>query len=438
MKTKTILFLLAGVIMTLQVAHATEGALRGRFAISTTDTVAFSRGNLQYRPSTSTWRFAENQWDFLGTANGRVRSFQYSANGWVWTYEGWLDLFGWGTGKNPTASTTKNKDYGSYNEWGNNAISNGGNARNLWRTLTKDEWDYLYYGRENAASLYANGTVNGVNGSILLPDNWVMPANLHFSPSNSTDPTAMPNNYTADEWVLMEIAGAVFLPITYQRTMDWQNQDYCTLVYEIQTARYWSSTSWGANGAYYYIPIGTPGIYQDNRYVGKAVRLVQNHDGSDLFPVMADANNALFSWTSVPNAESYVLHVYEDSAHAEEVFYVTFDRDGKVTGLHFVHSAPARKTDADGVETDRMFFYTLNDLQANTDYWYTITASDSRENILYTFSGSFKTLGHSVPTAVESSLPSEQNRSKKVLINGKCLIEYNGKRWNMNGQYMNH
>ena len=219
--------------------------------------------------------------------------------------------------------------------------------------------------------------------------------------------------------------------------MDWQNQDYCTLVYETQTARYWSSTSWGTNGAYYYIPIGTPGIYQDNRYVGKAVRLVQNHDGSDLFPVMADANNALFSWTSVPNAESYVLHVYKDSAHTEEVFYITFDRDGIVTGLHFVHSTPARKTDSDGVETDRMFFYTLNDLQANTDYWYTITASDSRENILYTFSGSFKTLGRTVPTAVESSLQSEQNRSKKVLINGKCLIEYNGKRWNMNGQYMN-
>ena len=438
MKTKTILFLLASAIMTLQVANATEGALRGRFAISATDTVAFSRGNLQYRPSTSTWRFAENQWDFLGTANGRVRSFQwsYEIGDFVWTYEGWLDLFGWGTGKNPTTATTTNKDYGSYNEWGNNAISNGGNARNLWRTLTTDEWDYLYHGRENAASLYANGTVNGVNGSILLPDNWVMPANLHFSPSNSTDPTAMPNNYTADEWVLMEIAGAVFLPITYERSMDWQRTEYCTAVYQQNTARYWSSTSWGTNGAYYYIPIGTPGIYQDNRYVGKAVRLVQNHDGSDLFPVMADANNALFSWTSVPNAESYVLHVYEDSAHAEEVFYVTFDRDGKVTGLHFVHSAPARKTDADGVETDRMFFYTINDLQANTDYWFTITASDNLETVLYTYDGSFHTkAAPATPTAVTMpDVDRPETTTEKIIYRGQVYIRQGDTYYTLLGQ----
>ena len=46
--------------------YASEGALRGKFAISATDTVAFSRGNLQYQPSTQTWRFAENQWDYVG------------------------------------------------------------------------------------------------------------------------------------------------------------------------------------------------------------------------------------------------------------------------------------------------------------------------------------------------------------------------------------
>ena len=396
MKTKVSIILVCLIWMASNM-YATEGALRGRFAISATDTVAFSRGNLQYQPSTSTWRFAENQWDFVGTANGRIRSYQYSTEGWVWTYKGWLDLFGWGTGNNPTASSTTNSNYGSFTDWGRNAISNGGKKANLWRTLTKDEWDYLFRGRENAASLYANGTVSGVNGSILLPDNWVIPADLHFKPSNSTDSTAAPNNYTADEWMFMEMAGAVFLPITYERTMDWQRMEYCTEVYVENTARYWTSTPNGTNGAYYYIPLA-PNVYQDNRYVGKGVRLVQNHEGGDLFPVVPNTHSAIFQWTSVPNAETYILHVYSDSTRTEEAFYITFDRDGKVTGLHFIPHAPSRKSETDSTYTDRLFFYTLNGLQANTDYWYAISGEDVNGQTISTVSGSFHT------AAVETTL----------------------------------
>ncbi|MBQ6724298.1 MAG: hypothetical protein IJQ84_07315 [Paludibacteraceae bacterium] len=388
MKTKVSIILVCLIWMASSM-YATEGALRGRFAISATDTVAFSRGNLQYQPSTSTWRFAENQWDFVGTANGRIRHYQYSPEGWVWTYKGWLDLFGWGTGNNPTASTSTNSNYGSFTDWGRNAISNGGKKANLWRTLTKDEWDYLFRGRENAASLYANGTVSGVNGSIILPDNWVIPADLHFKPSNSTDSTAAPNNYTADEWMFMEMAGAVFLPITYERSMDWQSE-YCTAVYQENTARYWTSTPNGTNGAYYYIPL-TPNVYQDNRYVGKGVRLVQNHEGGDLFPVVPNTNSAMFQWKSVPNAETYTLHVFSDSSRTEEAFYITFDRDGKVTGLHFIPHAPSRKSETDSTYTDRLFFYTLKGLQANTDYWYSISGEDTNGQTLQTTEGTFKT-----------------------------------------------
>ena len=389
MKTKVSIILVCLTMMASSM-YATEGALRGRFAISATDTIAFSRGNLQYQPSTSTWRFAENQWDFVGTANGRIRSYQYSTEGWVWTYKGWLDLFGWGTGNNPTASTSTNSNYGSFTDWGRNAISNGGKKANLWRTLTKDEWDYLFRGRENAASLYANGTVSGVNGSILLPDNWVIPADLHFKPSNSTDSTAAPNNYTADEWMFMEMAGAVFLPITYERSMDWQSE-YCTAVYQENTARYWTSTPNGTNGAYYYVPYGNPTILMDNRYVGKGVRLVQNHEGGDLFPVVPNTNSAMFQWKSVPNAETYTLHVFSDSTRTEEVFYITFDRDGKVTGLHFIPHAPSRKSETDSTYTDRLFFYTLKGLQANTDYWYSISGEDANGQTLQTTEGTFKT-----------------------------------------------
>ena len=62
-------------------------ALVGLFSISPTQQVRFAPGNLQYQASTNTWRFAEHQWDVIGSDNSDISS----------TYSGWIDLFGWGT-----------------------------------------------------------------------------------------------------------------------------------------------------------------------------------------------------------------------------------------------------------------------------------------------------------------------------------------------------
>ena len=64
-----------------------EGALTHAFSVSSTKKVYFAKGNLQYRASTDTWRFAENQWDTIGSANMNRSS----------TYDGWIDLFYYGT-----------------------------------------------------------------------------------------------------------------------------------------------------------------------------------------------------------------------------------------------------------------------------------------------------------------------------------------------------
>ena len=108
---------------TLTVVRSTDGALFGEFTIGYKKQIIFSQGNLQYQASTNTWRFAENQWDMAGYANSNISD----------TYEGWMDLFGWGTGKNPTLKSNKNDDYDTYAEWGDNAISNGGNVAKKWR-----------------------------------------------------------------------------------------------------------------------------------------------------------------------------------------------------------------------------------------------------------------------------------------------------------------
>ena len=78
------------------------------------------------------------------------------------------NLFGRGTGDAPNKVSTDNSDYSTFTDWGVNAITNGGNIDNMWRTLTADEWRYLFCGRTDAANLFSLGKVNGVNGQVLI------------------------------------------------------------------------------------------------------------------------------------------------------------------------------------------------------------------------------------------------------------------------------
>ena len=183
-----------------------DGALPGYFTINTSkEKVRFSRGNLQYQASTATWQFAENQYDVIGEGNVNISA----------TYDGWIDLFGWGTGDNPTKASTSKCDYSGFVDWGINAISNGGNTADMWRTLSADEWTYITGQRTNYESLCGRATVNGIQGFILLPDDWVSPG-IPFQ--GSKDNGYELNQFSLEDWRKMEAAGAVFLPACGGRT----------------------------------------------------------------------------------------------------------------------------------------------------------------------------------------------------------------------------
>ncbi len=183
-----------------------NGALPGHFTINTSkQKVQFSRGNLQYQASTATWQFAENQYDVIGEGNVNISA----------TYDGWIDLFGWGTGDNPTKASTSKCDYSSFVDWGINAISNGGNTADMWRTLSANEWTYITGQRTNYESLCGRATVNGIQGFILLPDDWVSPG-IPFQGSKNNGYEL--NQFSLEDWQKMEAAGAVFLPACGGRT----------------------------------------------------------------------------------------------------------------------------------------------------------------------------------------------------------------------------
>lgn len=264
-----------------------EGAVNGLFTINSSGTkVYFSQGNLQYQASTNTWRFAENQYEFVGHDNMYVSE----------SYEGWIDLFGWGTsGYNhgatcyqPWSVSTTASHYSAYGnnvadlcdetgmaDWGYNAISNGGNAENFgWRTLTKDEWMFILNTRTTESGIrFAKAIVNDVKGLILLPNNW-NPSVYALNNTNAGNAVFTDNVISTEDWSTLEAAGAIFLPGGGSRE-GMTVSGYSRVTAGNAYGRYWSATHDDVDGAYglNFSNYSVTGQWRMDRYLGISVRL---------------------------------------------------------------------------------------------------------------------------------------------------------------------
>jgi hypothetical protein len=221
-------YLANGITLIVDSSDFPIGAIKGLFTINDNgDQVYFSQGNLQYIGSASTpyWKFADNQWDYLGTRTGQNSLnqnvdrdlFGWGTSGWdngntyfqPWDTQNNGDYYtGYGYGPDSNLSNAyANADWGVYN-----SISNGGNQSNQWRTLTANEWLYVLNIRTTTSGIrYVRAMVNNVNGLILLPNEWDP---IYFSLNNSNQYNANYNSniITALQWSFLEQYGAVFLP----------------------------------------------------------------------------------------------------------------------------------------------------------------------------------------------------------------------------------
>ncbi len=273
---------------------AAEGA--GKYFTSKSDgtKVVFSPGNLQYQASTNTWRFAEHQYDVVGSANSNISS----------SNSGWIDLFGWGTSNKtfasgygsstqPWSTSTSGPSYGptgtSNGLYG--AFANGDWGVNMtgytWRTLTGGtggEWEYIFSTRTSNATVngnsnarYAKATINtdgtAVNGIILFPDG------CKINSSSATTWGAInnaSNNYTTKcttaQWSHLEELGCVFLPAAGYR-------DGTAVTNLGSYGYYWSSSPYASHGSWahsvYFSSNGVLPADRSYRDRGHSVRLVR-------------------------------------------------------------------------------------------------------------------------------------------------------------------
>ena len=277
----------------LSFTTAPQGILNGLFSVSENNQVCFSQGNLQYQASTNTWRFAENQWDYVGEGNTNASS----------TYDGWIDLFNWGTsGYNHGANcyqpwiictdyaygieTCSLFDQTGKADWGYNAISNGGNEEKLWRTLSYDEWHYMLYERETSSNIrFAKAQVSGVNGLIILPDDWDA-SNYTLNYTNNGGASFDQNNITLDDWMgVFQDVGAAFLPCAGARWEDGYG-------YSGESGDYWSSTRKQDGDFAYDINLGWVGHSCCNEGGAQSVRLVRPAQTNISYSIEAVSNPA--------------------------------------------------------------------------------------------------------------------------------------------------
>ncbi len=279
------------------------------FSVGAGKKVVFAPGNLVY--DKGNWRFHANQYDKCFTSDGDVSGH--------YTSSGTFDLFGWGssgidlTGTDKTwiyyqpwsqksdaeyatagSGTTEDPYvYGNpispYNtfgygpaypnnlgvgDWGYNTIS--GYASGDWRTPTKEDWDAFF----DKLSIYDvtrmdAGTVAGVCGLIILPDDFIDPKTSSARASGAFetphDNSYTQNIYTAEAWKAMENAGAVFLPCEGYR-------NGTTIQSSINYGQYWTSTAGDSDNASRLIfrHGRTYNTVSKHRNHGRAVRLVRD------------------------------------------------------------------------------------------------------------------------------------------------------------------
>jgi uncharacterized protein YcnI len=233
--------------------------LSGVFSVNSTKKVKFSKGNLRYE--SGAWSFFNKQDDYYTS---------YSEDAW--------DKFCWSTDATTygMSTSTDNSTYsGNFKDWGE-TMGTG------WRTLSSEEWTYLFNSRSastvggTSKGRYAKARVNNVYGVILFPDTYTHPdgvtAPTGVNAGNTGNKDWNGSNYTVEDWTKMESAGCVFLPTAGYRSGSTVND-----VGNI--GDYWSATHHStANYASYYMnftkgTLNTAGA--GHRYYAYSVRLVR-------------------------------------------------------------------------------------------------------------------------------------------------------------------
>lgn len=141
-------------------------------------------------------------------------------------------------------------------------------------------------------------------------------------------------------------------------------------------------------------------------------------------------NAATLTWPTSNNAASYTIQITKDG-----VVFCTliFNANGQLIGIAFAPGrdgeahAPAALMTANGLQ------FTVTGLDSGTQYGYSVTAKDSNDQPVATYSGEFTTTSEGVTTGVDN-VPSDDVPCTKVIRDGQIYILRGDKTYTLQGQ----
>ena len=145
-----------------------------------------------------------------------------------------------------------------------------------------------------------------------------------------------------------------------------------------------------------------------------------------------DEHSVQFTWPAVEGASYYTLIIWANEERTEKICTLTFNSMGQLVEIDFSKHAPTRRAK----NTTGTFSFRYNGLDENTDYWFTMTASDANNTELFYASGSFATLGANTPTAIEEisdETGTFEGSNGKILRNGQIYLIYEGRMYDVRG-----
>ena len=237
----------------------------GVFSVAEGKTVSFAPGNLQFNAvqgshlradgtkAKGTWRFAEKQWDYVGYDNEKIAE----------NYDGWIDLFGWGTsGYDNTANDPLSI---FYQPWSTNTksltliIKDSTLNCDSYEITGECEWEYTYFtSSEKDKNEYGYGPSKGMADESLVGTSAYYDWGVYNAISNGGNQAGSWRTLTKAEWEYLfdtrknaqflrsqatvnNVKGHVFLPDNFKKPSDitWSHQtnDWTTNTY---SAEQWS------------------------------------------------------------------------------------------------------------------------------------------------------------------------------------------------------
>ena len=197
----------------------------------------------------------------------------------------------------------------------------------------------------------------------------------------------------------------------YSNTFDGVEKFECTLhVLASSVDMYKAATGWSE--FFYVEPIGAE----------------EATTSTDEVTVETTDNTATMTWPTDDNAASYTIQITKDG-----VVFCTliFNSNGQLIGIAFAPSRDRQSQPLAAKQVANGLQFTVTGLNSATHYAFSLTAKDSQETVLASYTGEFTTTG--VATAIDQ-ITNDKSQTTKIIKDNQIFILRGDKVYTVTGQ----